>query len=118
MTSNALQPDELVIRVIFRLPSEVLLPVSPVDFVRRRKVRPLNEPECGISLLRLSILTAFDNVYRYVGAYKKAMGVAEARLSDLINLGFKKEANCCLIAWLCSCARAIMYCSSFLVSLS
>src|ERR1700722_12547901 len=89
MSPASLEANESVIRIIFRLPAEVSLPVAAADFVRRNKVRPLNEPESGISLLHPKIIKNFDAMYQYVGAYKKAMGAAQSTLSKLTDLGFK-----------------------------
>lgn len=71
MSSASLDTDEPVVRIIFRLPAEVSLPIAAADFVRRNKVRPLNEPESGISLLRPKLLKTFDAMYQYVGAWQK-----------------------------------------------
>ncbi len=64
MSLVSLATNEPIIRIIFRLPAEVSLPVAAVDFVRRNKVRPLNEPESGISLLRPRIIKTFDAMDR------------------------------------------------------
>ncbi len=89
MSQIQLNEDELVVRILFRLPAEIMLPVAAADFVRRNKVRPLNQAECGISLLRTDMVKTFDAMYQYVGAYKKAMGAAQTTLSKLTDLGFK-----------------------------
>ena len=89
MSPASLDGNEPVVRIIFRLPAELSLPVAAADFVRRNKVRPLNEPEAGISLLRPAIIKTLDAMYQYVGAYKKAMGAAQTTLSKLTDLGFK-----------------------------
>ena len=89
MSSANLDANELVTRIIFRLPAELSLPIAAADFVRRNKVRPLNEPESGLSLLRPKLLKTFDPMYQYVDAYKKAMGAAQTTLSKLTDLGFK-----------------------------
>jgi hypothetical protein len=80
---------ELVVRVIFRLPAEVQLPVAAADFVRRNKVRGKNQPEPGISLLRMGVFKTHDAMYQYVGAYRKAMGAAQTTLGRLTGLGFR-----------------------------
>jgi hypothetical protein len=89
MSPTSLDADEPVVRIIFRLPAEISLPIAAADFVRRNKVRPLNKAESGISLLRPKMLKTFDAIYQYVGAYKKAMGAAQSTLSNLTDLGFK-----------------------------
>jgi len=89
MSPVSLDASEPVVRIIFRLPAEVSLPMAAADFVRRNKVRPLNEPESGISLLRPKIIKTLDAMYQYVGAYKKAMGAAQTILNKLTSLAFK-----------------------------
>jgi hypothetical protein len=89
MSQVSVGEAEQVIRVIFRLPVETGLPIGPADFVRRKKVRGKDQPESGISLLRLEVFKTLDAMYQYVGAYKKAMGAAQSTLGNLTNLGFK-----------------------------
>jgi hypothetical protein len=63
MSQVSVGEAEQVIRVIFRLPVETGLPIGPADFVRRKKVRGKDQPESGISLLRLEVFKTLQPDY-------------------------------------------------------
>jgi hypothetical protein len=91
--NDQLKPGETVVRVLLRGsgdPIGIHKRQSPdrADFVRRKIHPKTRQPENGISLLRKSVFATSSEMYNYIGS-KKAMGMAECEVKQLIAKGFQ-----------------------------
>jgi len=91
--SDEPKPDETVIRVIIRLPDEMIgdfarLKIDSEDFLRKLEYKSTGRPENGLSILRLEKFSSMHAVWDYIGS-KKPMGAAACQFSRLRSKNFK-----------------------------
>lgn len=91
--SDEPKPDEIVIRVIIRLPSEMTgefarLSIDSEDFIRKLQYKNTGRPENGLSILRLDRFSSIQDVWSYIGS-KKPMGAASCQFSKLLSMRLK-----------------------------
>ena len=85
---NDLTEDELVIRVLLRLPpdmegQEPRIHQDEDDFLRRVKHPANGLPENGISVFRKFKFASTQEIYDRIGSKKKLMGLSECKLGAL-----------------------------------
>ena len=85
--SKNLSPDEILVRVIKRMPSDTRQK-GQLDFIRSKNYLKTGKPENGISLLRKTVMS-LDEMYVYVRASKWLKGAAECKLDKLEKVGLK-----------------------------
>ncbi len=87
--------DEIVVRVISRLPVEMpgnefaRLDIDEEDFLRRRKYGGVDVPEPGISLMRRNKFNNLQDIFERIGIRKKALGAAQTLWIQLSNKNLK-----------------------------